>query len=169
MPKNAPDKEVDLIHKALGNRSDPLIWPPKISAASAIQRLIKTRNQTVLQALTEAEILWEERTTQQLEELSEEHHQMLFASERQVETLNLAIDRAEQIINRLESQVSELKQQLSAEQKRTIQLNAETARLHDEIMDLQHELSLSVYEKLKSKIISLRHRVETRLKANQAL
>jgi hypothetical protein len=54
MSKN-PERELELIYAALGNRNDRSLWPTKLSAAAAVQRLVNSRDEAAMVLLSKTE------------------------------------------------------------------------------------------------------------------
>jgi chromosome segregation ATPase len=187
MAKMTAEKELELVYKALGNRADTSIWPSKMSAPAAVQRLVNTRNDEVLQAVAKVDAEWATKLTaaEELAESKEREMQQRMTklendadvSKKQVtDWINKYRDEQQSVtdmrneletlntaIDKAESLISSLETRLSDTRSNYEMEIDRNARLERELAEAKAESVFYVADRAKESLRDLRRKFEERV------
>lgn len=187
MAKMTADKELELIYKALGNRADTTLWPSKMSAPAAVQRLVNTRNDDVAQAVAKVDADWQQKLAAAEDAASSKERELQqkltklesdadlskkqvtewinkYRDEQQITTdMRSELDTLNQAIDKAESLISSLESRLNDSRANYEMEIDRNARLERELAEARAESVFYVAERAKESLREFRRKVEERV------
>ena len=180
MTLSISDRELELIYVALGNRADKDLWPDKMTASQAVQRLVQHRNSDLLTAVAQAEADAHQRSAEKIEELMQIaatlesrltemtrdrdlQRQARNDAVRMATTGQTELDQLRVVAESRQTELDQAKETLAQTQEEVILLAGRLERLERELEASRSDRLVIAADKVRDSLEDWREKVKTKL------